>query len=130
MTDEPQPAETPETSNSGTPSKDECTWGLIAHLSSLAGYFIPFGNVIGPLVVWIVKKDESAFIADQSKEAMNFQITVMLAIMVCIPLMFVCIGIPMAIAVGIADLVFTIIAAIKANDGVMYRYPMTLRLIK
>lgn len=130
MTDEPQATDSSETNDNGAPSKDERMWGLIAHLSSLVGYVIPFGNLVGPLIVWQIKKDESAFIADQGKEALNFQITVMLAILVCVPLMFVCIGIPMAMAVGVADLVFIIIAAIKANEGVAYRYPFTLRLVK
>jgi len=130
MTDEPQATESTETNDGGSPSKDARLWGMFAHLAALAGYAIPFGNIIGPLVVWLIKKDELPFVADQGKESLNFQITVIIAILVCIPLMFVCIGIPMAIAVGIADLVFIIIASIKANEGVAYRYPLTLRLVK
>ena len=131
MSDETQDTAGPETTPAGEPpSKDARLWAMIAHLAALAGYVIPFGNLIGPLLIWQIKKDEYPFAADQGKEALNFQITVLLAILVCVPLMFVCIGIPMAMAVGVADLVFIIIAAIKANEGVTYRYPFTLRLIK
>lgn len=112
------------------PSKDARLWGMVAHLSALAGYVIPFGNFVGPLIIWQIKKDEHPFVADQGKESLNFQITVLLAILVCIPFMFICIGIPMVMAVGVAELVFIIIAAIKANEGETYRYPFTLRLIK
>ncbi len=130
MTDETPDSTSTESATAGTPSKDERLWGMLAHLSALVGYIIPFGNLIGPLVVWQMKKDEMPFVAEQGKESLNFQITVMIAIIICIPLMFVCIGIPMAMAVGVADLVFIIIAAIKANEGIAYRYPWTIRLVK
>jgi uncharacterized protein len=130
MSEETRETPGPDTTSAGDrPSKDARLWAMIAHLSAFAGYVIPFGNFIGPLVIWQVKKDEHPFAGEQGKEALNFQITVTLAILVCIPLMFVCIGIPLAMAVGVADLVFIIIAAIKANEGVAYRYPFTLRLV-
>jgi hypothetical protein len=110
-------------------NQDDKTWGMLAHLSGLAGYLIPFGNVIAPLVIWLAKRDTSPYVGDQAKEALNFQITVTLAFLVCIPLMFIIIGIPLAFAVGIGALVLLIIAAIKAYDGVGYRYPLTLRLV-
>lgn len=130
MTDETHDSTTAEPAAGGAPSKDARLWGMLAHLAALTGYIIPFGNIIGPLVIWLIKKDEMPFVAEQGKESLNFQITVMIAIVICIPLMFVCIGIPMVIAVGVADLVFIIIAAIKANEGIAYRYPWTLRLVK
>ena len=109
---------------------DDKTWGMIAHLSALAGFVIPFGNVIGPLVVWLIKKDTMPFVAEQGKEALNFQITVFIAVMICIPLMFILIGIPLMFVVGIGALVLSIIAAIKAQNGENYRYPFALRLVK
>jgi uncharacterized Tic20 family protein len=125
----PQPEPGPP-SPSGL-SKDERTWGMLAHLAALAGFTgIPFGNVLGPLVVWLIKKEEFPFVDDQGKESLNFQITVMIGVLICIPLCFLCIGIPMLIALGIANLVFIVLAMIKANEGVAYRYPFTLRLIK
>ena len=76
----------------GTPSAEDRQWGLFAHLSALSGVIIPFGNIIGPLVVWQVKKDTSAFAADQGKEALNFNITMLIAAFVCFLLTFVLIG--------------------------------------
>jgi len=111
-------------------SKDARTWGMLCHLSALAGFVIPFGNVLAPLVLWLIKKKEYAFVDDQGKEALNFQITVTIAMVICIVLIFVCVGAILAPIIGIAALVFTIIAAIKANDGNRYRYPLTIRLIK
>jgi len=114
----------------GTPSAEDRQWGLFAHLSALSGVIIPFGNIIGPLVVWQVKKDTSAFAADQGKEALNFNITMLIAAFVCFLLTFVLIGLVLLPIVGLAWLILTIIAAIKANNGEAYRYPFALRLIK
>ena len=111
------------------PSSDERTWALFAHLSALVGFVIPFGNLIGPLVVWQVKKNEMPFVDEQGKEALNFQITVTLAAIVCFILMFVLIGVFLIFVVGIAALILTIIAAIKANNGEHYQYPLNWRII-
>ncbi len=113
-----------------TSNPQEKQLGMLCHLLALAGYIIPFGNIIGPLIIWQVKKGESSFVDDQGKESVNFQITVMLAAIVAFILCFLVIGIFLLPVIGIADLVFIIIAALKANEGVAYRYPYTLRLIK
>jgi uncharacterized Tic20 family protein len=105
-------------------------WAMLCHLSALSGFIIPFGSFIGPLVVWQIKKNQYPIVDDQGKEALNFQITITLAAIVSAILIVVLIGIALLIAVGIASLVFTIIAAIKANNGEAYRYPFCLRLIK
>jgi uncharacterized Tic20 family protein len=86
--------------------------------------------VIGPLVVWLVKRDQSAFVADQGKEALNFNISVLLAALVCGVLVFILIGILLGVALFIFWLAMTIVAAIKASEGARYRYPFTLRLVK
>ncbi len=88
---------------------------------------IPILNIVAPLVLWLIKKDTMPFVNDQGKEVLNFQITVSIAIFVCIITILL---IPVAILVGIAALVLMIIAAIKSNEGVAYRYPYILRLIK
>ncbi|MEM8766308.1 MAG: DUF4870 domain-containing protein [Pseudomonadota bacterium] len=103
-------------------------WGMFAHLSALIGFVIPFGNVIGPLVVWQMKKDDN-FIADQGKEALNFQITVTLAVFACLLLSLIVIGMLLLPVVGLAALVLTIIGGVKANGGERYRYPFALRLV-
>ncbi len=110
---------------------EENTWAMLCHLASLAGFILPgIGSILGPLVVWLVKKDTMPLVDDQGKEALNFQITVMLAAIVCIPLFLVCVGVFLLSIVGILDLVFTVIAAIEASKGRAYRYPFALRLIK
>ena len=105
-------------------------WAMLAHLSALSGFVIPFGNIVGPLVIWLIKRDEMSFVSDQGKEALNFNISMTIYMMVAGVLIFVLIGIPLMIVLGIAWLVLTILAAVKANEGVAYRYPLTLRLVK
>jgi len=114
----------------GEPKQEERSLGLACHLLALAGLVVPFGNVLGPLIMWLVKKDESAFVDDQGKEALNFNITISIAGFVAFLLIFVVIGGILLPIIGIFWLVMTIIAAVKANGGERYRYPLTIRLIK
>lgn len=114
----------------GEVTAEQRQWGLFAHLSALAGLIIPLGNVLGPLIVWQVKKAEMPFIDDQGKEALNFNITVAIAGLICALLTMVLIGFLLLPILGIVWIVFTIIAGIKSNEGVAYRYPFALRLIK
>jgi hypothetical protein len=126
----PNDVTTPPPPPAGTPSAEEKQWALFAHLSALVGYIIPFGSILGPLIIWQIKKNEMPFVDDQGKEALNFQISVAIAAVVCIILIFILIGIFMLWILAIVDLVFIIIAAIAANNGQAYRYPINLRLIK
>ena len=103
---------------------------MFAHLSALSGIIIPFGNIIGPLIIWQIRKAEFPLVDDQGKEALNFNIAVTIAFLVAFILMFLFIGILLMPVIGIAWLIFVIIAAIKANEGQSYRYPVNLRLIK
>ena len=114
----------------GVPSAEERQWAMFAHLSALVGVIIPLGSLIGPLVIWLIKKDTLPFVNDQAKEALNFNITVAIAAIICWVLFFVLIGFVLLPALAIAWLVFVIIGTIKANEGTAYRYPFTLRLIK
>ena len=112
------------------PTENERTWGMLAHLSALAGLVIPLiGNVLGPLLVSIARADQSAFVAAHAKEALNFNISVSLAALVCTLLMLVFVGFLLGSALFIAWLVMTLIAAIKASEGAAYRYPFSLRLV-
>ena len=113
------------------PGTQERNWAVIAHLSALLGFVLwGVGNVLGPLIVWLVKKGEMPFLDDQGREALNFQITIFLAGLVCSSMIFLGVGVPLLFALSVFDLVFTIIGAIKASEGVAYRYPVNLRLIK
>jgi uncharacterized protein len=112
------------------PTENERTWGMLAHLSALAGLVIPLiGNVLGPLVVSIARSDQSAFVAAHAKEALNFNISVTLAALLCTLLMLVFVGFLLGSALFIAWLVMTLIAAIKASEGAAYHYPFSLRLV-
>jgi uncharacterized protein len=112
------------------PTENERTWGMLAHLSALVGLVIPLiGNVLGPLVVSIARSDQSAFVAAHAKEALNFNISVTLAALLCTLLMLVFVGFLLGSALFVAWLVMTLIAAIKASEGAAYRYPFSLRLV-
>lgn len=112
------------------PDKEERTWGMFCHLVVFLGLIIPFASIIGPLVIWLMKRDEMPFVEDQGKESLNFQITMMLATIVSGLLMFVLIGFVLIFVVIIFQLIVVIIASIKANEGVYYRYPLSIRFIK
>lgn len=111
-------------------TKDEKMWAMLAHLSAVVGFIIPFGNVIAPLLIWILKKDESAFINDQGKEALNFQISITIYVLISVVLMILLIGIVLLVIIGIFSLIFVVIASINSFDGKAYRYPLTFRVIK
>lgn len=104
-------------------------WAMGAHLAALFGFIIPFGNIIGPLVVWLVKKDESELVDEQGKEALNFQITITIAYIIAFLLILVVIGLFLLPILFILDLIFIIVAAVKTSGGEHYRYPLTLRLV-
>jgi uncharacterized Tic20 family protein len=105
---------------------DQRTMALAAHLLGI------FTGFIGALIIWLINKDDAgkAFVTDQAKEALNFQITVAIAMVICMILTIVVIGAILMPIVGLVSLVFCIIAAVKANNGEAYRYPFALRLIK
>ena len=105
-------------------------WGMLCHLTALIGFIgIPFGNLLGPLVVWLVKKNDDPFIDEQGRESLNFQISMTIYMIVAGLLWFICIGIPLLIALAIADVILVIVASLKISDGEPYRYPLTIRLI-
>jgi uncharacterized protein len=116
---------------SAAPTENERTWGMLAHLSALAGVVVwLLGCVLGPLAVYLARRDSSEFVAEHAREALNFNITVALAAIVCIALMVVFVGFILGTALFIGWLVLTLIAAIRASEGERYRYPVSLRLVK
>jgi uncharacterized protein len=113
------------------------TWNMLCHLSALAGFIIPFGNILGPLLVWQIKKNEIPSTNVHGKAALNFQITVTIAAfagaIAAIILSFICVGwllFPLVLLIGLCGLIFAIIAGIKANNGEDYKYPFSLELVK
>ena len=124
MTDQPEQSTEVKVNN-----KDEKMWAMLCHLSALAGFIIPFGNIIAPLIIWILKKEEFPLVDDQGKEALNFQISMTIYFIVGAILILVAIGIVILPILGIFALIMIVIASIKANDGEKYRYPFTIRLV-
>ncbi|MEM1108018.1 MAG: DUF4870 domain-containing protein [Planctomycetota bacterium] len=123
------PAEASPAAPAGEIPQEERTFGMLAHLCAFSGILIPFGNIVGPLVIWLIKKDTMPFVDEQGKEALNFQITITIAMLICSALIIVIIGLLLLPIVGILAIIFTIIGAVKANSGEHYRYPFALRLI-
>lgn len=111
------------------PDANAKQWAMIAHLSALV-QLLTIPTIVGPLVVWLLKKQEHAFIDDQGKEAMNFHLTVLIAALVLSPTLCIFIGFILLPLLGIVALIFSVIGGIKANEGIAYRYPWTMRLIK
>ena len=109
---------------------DERQMAMFTHLAALAGLVFPLGNIIGPLVLWLIKKDTMPFVNDQGKEALNFNITIALAWLVSLILLLIFIGYILMVALFVLWFVFLIIAAIKASEGEAYRYPFTIRFIR
>ncbi len=103
---------------------------MLCHILALAGFLIPFGNIIGPLVLWLIKREEFPFVDDQGKESVNFQITVSIAAIISAILTMIFIGILLLFLVAIGSLVLIIIAALESSKGKAYRYPFCLRLIR
>jgi uncharacterized Tic20 family protein len=108
---------------------EEKTWGMLAHIAALAGYVIPFGNIFGPLIIWMLKKEESPFVDFHGKESINFQITMTIYVVVALILMLLVVGVVLLIAVFLFDLAMIIVAAIKAANGEQFRYPLSIRFI-
>jgi uncharacterized Tic20 family protein len=125
--------------------KDARTWATICHLSALLMLLgVPIGNILGPLVIWLVKRREYEFVDDQGREALNFQITFILSAIALFLLIFLLIfaapsryqphvvfpAVLLMMGLIILNIGLVIIAAIKSNDGILYRYPFALRIIK
>lgn len=117
-------------------NRDARMWAMFCHLAALGALIVPVvGSVIGPLIIWQIKKDDFPFVDEQGKEAVNFQISMLLyAVIGSVVCLITCIGAPLMpiilLAVSIVDLIFLLIAAVKANNGFHYRYPLCIRFIK
>ncbi|WP_342650034.1 DUF4870 domain-containing protein [Pseudomonas sp. REB1044] len=114
----------------GTVSAEARQWAMFCHFSAFLGLVMPLGHLLGPLVMWLWKREADPFVDAQGKEALNFQITVTLAGFICFLLMFVVIGIVLFAILAVATLILIILAGVRANEGKAYRYPFIWRPIK
>ncbi|MEN8662575.1 MAG: DUF4870 domain-containing protein [Lentimonas sp.] len=111
--------------------KRDNTMGMLCHLLSMVQFIgVPAGNILGPLVLWLMKKEEDSFVDECGKESLNFKISMTIYMIISAILVLLVIGIFMLIALMVMNIVYTIIAAIKANEGECYSYPFTIRFIK
>lgn len=105
-------------------------WAMLCHLSAFSFWIIPFGHILGPLIIWLIKRDDHPFINEQGKESLNFQISLSIYLIVSAILVLALIGFVLFFIVGIVGFIFVIVAAVKANEGVSYRYPLTIRFLR
>ncbi len=110
------------------------TWAVLCHASALCGFFLPaLGHILGPLLVWLLKRDDLPEIDQHGKESLNFQISLFIYAAAIIASCFLLIGLlllPFLAILHLLNVVLVVVASIKASEGRVYRYPLTIRLIK
>lgn len=105
---------------------DTNTWAMILHLSQLLNVVVPFGGIIAPIAIWLLKKEEMPELDAHGKCVANWLVSSVVLSLICIPLCFFIIGFPLLVALAIASTVFAIVGGLKANEGVLWPYPMTI----
>jgi len=113
-----------------TYTQSERDWAMFCHLSAFARFFFPFGGIIGPIICWISRKDESEWVNINGKASLNFQLSMLLYTVLLIPLCFIVVGIPLLIALFILDIVCIIVATIRAAKGEAYKYPISIPFVQ
>ncbi|MBK8880965.1 MAG: DUF4870 domain-containing protein [Bacteroidales bacterium] len=110
-------------------TETERNWAMFCHLAAFAGFFFPFGGIIGPLVCWLTKKDESVWVYINGRNALNFQLSILLYIVLTIPLCFIIIGFPILALLWTLKVICIIIASVKASKGEQFKYPLVIPFI-
>tara|TARA_R110002111_G_scaffold89753_1_gene139689 strand:- start:49 stop:468 length:420 start_codon:yes stop_codon:yes gene_type:complete len=124
MTEETQePVSPQETPSAGQPSSESKMLGMLAHLLGIMGF-------LGPLIIWLIKKDDDPYVDEHGKESLNFQITMMIAFFISGMSTIIFIGCITTPILVVADIILCIMAGMKANEGISYKYPLTIRFIK
>jgi len=113
-----------------TYTQSERDWAMFCHLSAFAGYFFPFGGILGPIICWISRKDESEWVNFNGKSSLNFQLSLLLYTVLAIPLCFIIVGIPVLIFLFILEIVCIIVASIRAAKGEVFKYPLSIPFIQ
>ena len=112
--------------NRVTLTESERNWSMLCHLSAFAGFIFPFGGIIGPLICWLTRKDESEWVNINGMNSLNFQISMLLYITLAIPLCFILVGFPIVVALVMFRVICIIIASVKAPSGEIFRYPLSI----
>jgi uncharacterized protein len=111
-------------------SETERNWAMLCHLSAFAGFFFPFGGIIGPLICWLSKKDESVWLYVNGRNSLNFQLSILLYMVLTIPLCFIILGFPIIAMFGTLKVICIIIASVKASKGEAFNYPLVIPFIQ
>jgi uncharacterized protein len=119
-----------ETTETGAVNQEIRTTAMVAHLSTFAGLVVPFGSVIGPLAVWLTRRDRDPFIDQAGREALNFGISIAIYGSVLLVAALMLVGIPLLMVGVVAWVVLASLAAVKASQGQAYRYPLTMRFVR
>jgi uncharacterized Tic20 family protein len=121
----------PPTTTSSSTSTNVQTWCVLAHATALVGFFVPLaGHIVGPLIIWLSKREDSPEIDAHGKESLNFQISMLIYNAISAILCLVLVGFVLLGVLHILNIIFVIIATIRASEGKLWRYPLTIRLIK
>ncbi|AXF57163.1 DUF4870 domain-containing protein [Salicibibacter kimchii] len=111
-------------------TKEQRNYAMFCHLIALSGLLIPLGTILGPLILWLIKREESTFIDFHGKQALNFNISIMIYMIVSGLLTIIIIGILFVLVVFVLWLVFAIMATVKASNGETYRYPLSIPFLR
>lgn len=110
-------------------TSDERTWGILVHATAFVGFVFPFGNILAPLIVWVIKKEDSQFVDENGRQAVNFQITWTIFLVIAAASILVLIGLVLLPIVGLAWLILVVLATINASNEEVYEYPLTFEFI-
>jgi len=111
-------------------TSDERNFATFAHLAAFFGYVVPvIGRVLGPVIIWLIKKEEYPFVDQQGREAINFNLSMLIYALILAPTLCIGIGIVILPLLGLAHIILIILAAVKSNSGTPYRYPVTIRFL-
>ena len=111
-------------------TENEKNWAMLCHLSAFAGFVFPIGGIIGPLIFWLTKRDESYWVNINGRNSLNFNMSMLLYIVLAIPLCFIIVGIPIVFFFGTLKIICTIISSVRAGKGEMFRYPLSIPFIQ
>jgi uncharacterized protein len=111
-------------------SETERNWAMLCHLSAFAGFFFPFGGIIGPLICWLTKRDESYWIFINGRNSLNFQLSILLYIVLALPLCIIIVGFPIIAFFGTLKVICIIIASVRAAKGEVFKYPLMIPFIQ
>ena len=111
-------------------SETERNWAMFCHLSAFAGFFFPFGGIIGPLICWLSRKDDSTWVNENGKASMNFQLSILLYLVLAAPLCIIIIGFPIIALIVTLKIICIVIASVKASKGEEFKYPLSIPFIQ